>query len=82
MRAPISNVPPPARACLCVPTALTHQSMFFIAQSNLATGAVNLSMRTIYASTPVAWGVVGGYMALVVAFAAVMKERGILLKVW
>lgn len=56
-----------------------NQLAFFIL-ANLLTGAINLSMRTLYAPAPVAVAVVLGYM-LVLLLLAVMARRSTL-KFW
>lgn len=49
--------------------------------ANLATGAVNISMRTLDAGTPTAIAVLATYVLFVAAFAVALANRGLTIKV-
>ncbi|CAM9376289.1 unnamed protein product [Hapterophycus canaliculatus] len=49
--------------------------------ANLATGAVNVSMRTLDAETPTAIAILAIYVTLVAGFAAALSNRGLTIKV-
>lgn len=49
--------------------------------ANLATGAVNISMRTLDADTPTAIAVLATYVLFVAAFAVALANRGLTIKV-
>lgn len=59
-----------------------NQLAFFIC-ANLLTGAINLSIYTLYASPVVAWGVIGTYvLVLMLAFVLVDRAFNVTLKFW
>jgi hypothetical protein len=55
---------------------------FVFRQSNLSTGAINLSMYTLYASAPVAMLVLSLYVTAVCAAAALLCAYRINTKFW
>lgn len=61
-------------------SAVNRNQLAFFILANLLTGAINLSMRTIYVPAPVAVAVVLGYM-LVLLLLAVLARKSTL-KFW
>jgi glucosaminylphosphatidylinositol acyltransferase len=60
--------------------AVNRNQLAFFILANLLTGAINLSIRTIYAPAPVATAVILGYMLLLLGLAVL--GRNVSLKFW
>ena len=57
-------------------------SLLFCCQANLMTGAINLSMRTLCASDPLATCIIFTYMVAVCVAALALHMHNITLKAW
>ena len=63
--------------------AVNRNQLAFFLLANLMTGAVNLSMRTLYAPTSTAMTVILGYMlALTLVFVLLDRVFDVTLKFW
>jgi len=65
-----------------VTAAINRNSLFFFLLCNLCTGAVNLSMQTIYQDDCVAVVVMVVYMTFTATVAVVLHHRQVRLKWW
>lgn len=61
-------------------SAVNRNQLAFFILANLLTGAINISMRTLYAPAPVAVAVVLGY--ILVLLLGAMLARKTTLKAW